>query len=973
MTTEFDDANHYGIFTTNPTLTSSTGKYARQSEIVLSALRAQGVFDNLVDGTTAPATDKLWLDKNSDPAVLKEYDSVGSAWSVMTFDRLFGRAIVTNLENVGGSANAITVDEPATFIDNRLYALTPAANNTGAATLLVTGVGTYDVLYHDGSAIAANELVSGRNTVLLFTSGRFEVLQPVATVYASELATIAAKEAAEAARDEAVAAAASLSIVTTEAEFLAALSSTGVINVSSDVSEVALTTSTQVEDLRAKFPLIGAEGPLTINLPSNVNTVTSGNILKISSRNANIRLIGAAPTETNATSVTSVTGSAGNWLVTYAVASESGFTVGRLAKIFDARPLPILSGDNVAPNILDDRPLLGEMAIITTNCGTATITSSGSTVVYAGGSGDLSDSVSAGYLVTLLGQSLEVTTVDDGTNTLTVNGTWAQSASGVTPYITRRANGTISTSGSSQTVTGLDTVATTQATVGGMLLAAGQLVKITAIASNTSFTVDKPIDLSAGTVFSFLHPHAGLHQGIHEVTAVASGSITVRNESQLEPPINGVTIDEIRSINTVFFNTGDGDGIVCGQNGAIEEIDNIAFVGAGASNGSVGLLPSGRIESEIAGDGVTDFGTYTQHGLNATLLFGENCGFTRWFRGFVIGNQCDVDLRKAAVNANLNFGGWVLENGSANCRRTQFISNGSIGLITNAGSVTTITEALVIGNGSDGGRFDGFIRGEAPMFVANAVMNFRLGDQCLGHMTDGVSFLALASGGRAEGATIAIDRMAIGANGRAGLEGTKAARITGDEIWLSGTSNTAGSGHGLDLAGGSLFSGTSCVLDNNEGTDIVLGLGCSAIVDGAIYTSYAGVSELNTMSRHGSILVDGNGGEYLGTSTPGLSAGGGSIGAISAVGLNWTRDRNRYRFDARATITTVGTATGYLDMSAPFTAAAPQACFATNVTQGKICAALITGSTIRIYRGASVAFPAEADGDIIIVSGDVRV
>lgn len=175
--TEFNDSSHYGFFLTGTTLTSSTGKYARLSELVLSALRAQGVLDDMEDGTTAPVdTTKLWLDKNTDPAVLKEYDSIGSAWVAMTRDRMFGRAIATELTNVGGTANAITVDEPDPFIDGRMYFITPTADNTGATTIQVTGVGTYNVLTPNGSAVGSGTMITGNATVMLFTGGAFKVL-----------------------------------------------------------------------------------------------------------------------------------------------------------------------------------------------------------------------------------------------------------------------------------------------------------------------------------------------------------------------------------------------------------------------------------------------------------------------------------------------------------------------------------------------------------------------------------------------------------------------------------------------------------------------------------------------------------------------------------------------------------------------------------------------------------------------------
>ncbi|MGN6773164.1 MAG: hypothetical protein ACTHJQ_25445, partial [Rhizobiaceae bacterium] len=176
MATEFNDAQHWGIFTTGQTLTSQTGKMVRQSELTLAALRAAGVLDIMEDGTTAPAHDRFWLDKTSDPAVLKEWDSVGSTWQPMTFDRLFGRATVTDLVNIAGTANAITCDEPSPFMDGKIYGLVPTLSNTGATTIQVAGVGTYDVVYPDGSDIAAGELSADLRTPLLFANGRFEVL-----------------------------------------------------------------------------------------------------------------------------------------------------------------------------------------------------------------------------------------------------------------------------------------------------------------------------------------------------------------------------------------------------------------------------------------------------------------------------------------------------------------------------------------------------------------------------------------------------------------------------------------------------------------------------------------------------------------------------------------------------------------------------------------------------------------------------
>ena len=196
--TEFDNSLHWGFFLTGPTLTSETGKYVRVSELVLSALRATGVFSNMVDGIVAPDADKLWLDKNFDPAVLKEWDATGASWVPMSYGRLFGRAAVDKLVVTGGTGNAVVVSQPSGFQAARLYLMTPTADNSGAATINVSGVGTYAVKYGDGSDLAATEFTAGRQTVLFFTGARFEVVFPLGGLSAAILAAQASASAAAA-------------------------------------------------------------------------------------------------------------------------------------------------------------------------------------------------------------------------------------------------------------------------------------------------------------------------------------------------------------------------------------------------------------------------------------------------------------------------------------------------------------------------------------------------------------------------------------------------------------------------------------------------------------------------------------------------------------------------------------------------------------------------------------------------------
>ncbi|MBB6469596.1 hypothetical protein HNQ96_005486 [Aminobacter lissarensis] len=226
--TEFDNTLHWGLFLTGTTLSSETGKYVRVSELVLSALRAAGVFSNMVDGVAAPATDKLWLDKNFDPAVLKEWDATGASWVPMTYDRLFGRAAVDKLTVTGGTGNAVVVSQPAGFQANRLYLMTPSAGNSGAVTITVTGVGVYGVKYGNGADIAASEFAAARQTVLFFTGVRFEVVFPLSGLSAAVLAAQASADAAAASASSASTSASNASTSATNASNSAIAAATSV-------------------------------------------------------------------------------------------------------------------------------------------------------------------------------------------------------------------------------------------------------------------------------------------------------------------------------------------------------------------------------------------------------------------------------------------------------------------------------------------------------------------------------------------------------------------------------------------------------------------------------------------------------------------------------------------------------------------------------------------------------------------------
>lgn len=212
MATELNDSLHYVTFKGPGPMRTGNAFDLRPSEFSLSSLRAAGMLDRMVDGLTPPATDKLWLDKNSDPAVLKEWDGIGSAWMPMTFERLFERAPVTVLEVTGGTANAIAVSQPAVFISSRLYSVTPSLSNTGPVTVSVAGVGTFPIRYPGGGELDANEMLSDRPTLLIFRGNHFDLLFGYAALGVALEEIQGLTDEAKDARDEAVSAAASLNL-----------------------------------------------------------------------------------------------------------------------------------------------------------------------------------------------------------------------------------------------------------------------------------------------------------------------------------------------------------------------------------------------------------------------------------------------------------------------------------------------------------------------------------------------------------------------------------------------------------------------------------------------------------------------------------------------------------------------------------------------------------------------------------------
>ncbi|WP_159285821.1 phage tail fiber protein [Pseudomonas mediterranea] len=720
---------------------------------------------------------------------------------------------------------------------------------------------------------------------------------------------------------------------------------------------------------------VSAEGDLTINLEAGVHTTATGDMCRVGVRNSTIKLDGVTPTETKATAVTAITGTAGDWSITYNLVSAAGVEVGDFAKLFDVGPLPILMGDNAASTILRNYPLMGELYNpARVNAGSATISQGGASISFAGVGANFLTSMLPGDLFTIKGQTEVLATVTAGA--ATISGVWANGgvASSTAFYVTRANAGTIGTGGvASATVTGVGSSFLTQGNIGDVLLVRGQMVKIIGIASDLSLTLDKTINIANGSPYSILQSAAALHGGVHEVTAVSGNQVTLRNRCTPKPPINGVSVDEFRIIKTILKQSGTGDGFVFDQNGSLREVNNVVITGPGNSSAPVGILLQSRVPSETSEGGVS-FGDVTQHGLRGTALFGENVGVTRFGRGAMVGHGCLLNARKVAFTNNLEIGVWALEASIANLRRC-IITSGSNGLNVNPGATAKVTEMIACGCGGDGIRTEAgaVVYGEGPASVANEGMNYRILDSHLAHFTDGVSLLAGLSGFYLAGGSARLDREVVGASSRSGIEMVEDAHVMMDKGWVSGTSNTGGQGFGVNLGNGCRFSASNTSVRANNSTDIFVSsaaIAAEATLLTCHYGTFAGVDRLNSPTGKGNVVWDGAESD-TGSSVPTISSSGGAIGSVTAVGLNWTRDKDRYEFDARVTVTTVGAGSGYLTMTLPFTAAANTAVTGINQSTGVGITGYANGTELRLFSAAG-AFPA-ANGNILLVSGVVRV
>jgi hypothetical protein len=244
------------------------------------------------------------------------------------------------------------------------------------------------------------------------------------------------------------------------------------VQIPSSTTSISVSTADSPSVLPYLY-LIDCQAPLTIALATGVHTTTLGNIVNVG-QNQDISISGATPTTTTITSIDSVSGSAGNWVVTATLASAAGVAINNVVKIDDVIPGKVYFPTTVG----DRRPAANEMAIGIYAMGECT--TSGTTV-------SLTKSVAgsflvSGDLVTIRGETRVVDVV--GTNSFTVTSAFEYDVSSYQWWYYHIPNAGTITATASTTVTGTSTTFLTNANVGDLLVVDGCSYKIDAVVDN---------------------------------------------------------------------------------------------------------------------------------------------------------------------------------------------------------------------------------------------------------------------------------------------------------------------------------------------------------------------------------------------------------------------------------------------------------------------------------------------------------
>ena len=414
-----------------------------------------------------------------------------------------------------------------------------------------------------------------------------------------------------------------------------------------------------------KLYLIDTQGDLTINLDPGPHDLPADNNAVIGD-NGDISVVGAAPIETTLTSVYTVSGTKGNYTITYNVASVTNMVDTGYLKLDNIIPQFTLNGDNsffhsrIAANELGFA--VGPLDAITTSTGGTTGTfASFDTSKYS-----LSTWLSAGDLITVAGQTRSISAVGPGgglnANQISVGAAWRLGVTGTRGWWVCIPNtGTLTGTGAfSTTVSGYSssTKFIAEANVGDFILVDGQMAVITGpttdgrtITSDTSLTVSPGITVPSSTSVKYSIITAGFaHEGTHEIVSIDSlnNRVTVTNKwnGPYPPPKNaigggslGLDMNKVSCIRTVLQNNNSGDGFLFRDGGSLGFLNDLVLVQnipASSVDRKIGINLAGRRD-----EGPTQLNNIS------TCVTGDNFAALGWYIGAFAGNGCTLESRRS--------------------------------------------------------------------------------------------------------------------------------------------------------------------------------------------------------------------------------------------------------------------------------------------------------------------------------------
>lgn len=302
----------------------------------------------------------------------------------------------------------------------------------------------------------------------------------------------------------------------------------------------------------------------------------------------------------------------------------------------------------------------------------------------------------------------------------------------------------------------------------------------------------------AATPFAFINAGSA-HDGAGPIEAIDTGAktITVRRRHQFRPPLNGVKAGEVAGLGTVLKQTGPGDGLKCGQAGALGLLDNIVLVGPGTG---VGIAMAGRVSAGI-------FGDQTQRSYESNIMLGPNVVLYDWSTSAFVPRSCKLDGRVLTTEGARAIDIWN-DGGDTNLRRATMVGcRGSIALQNNGRM--RITELRSFAHKGDAVRREpgSLTECEMAMFGFNQGMDIRHQGVTLGVVQHVVSWACRLSSLYGLTATSEVSLSALLAARREAVEFDGPGQFTGNDNWIAGVSGSVGSGHGVTVVNGARASG----------------------------------------------------------------------------------------------------------------------------------------------------------------------